>query len=51
MKPIIKGRQFMIAHMVKIAQPMVIYGNTPAACDYSIVDENGNMLDGRIVLQ
>jgi hypothetical protein len=27
------------------------FGNTPAACDYSIVDENGNMLDGRIVLQ
>lgn len=23
----------------------------PAACDYSIVDENGNMLDGRILLQ
>ena len=27
------------------------FGNTPAACDYSIVDENGNMLDGRILLQ
>ena len=27
------------------------FGNTPAACDYSIVDENGNMLDGRITLQ
>lgn len=27
------------------------FGNTPAACDYSIVDEKGNMLDGRIVLQ
>lgn len=27
------------------------FGNTPAACDYSIVDVSGNMLDGRIVLQ
>lgn len=27
------------------------FGNTPAACDYSIVDEAGNMLDGRVILQ
>lgn len=27
------------------------FGNTPAACDYSIVDETGNMLNGRIILQ
>ena len=50
MKPIIKGRQFMLARMVKMAQPMVIYGNTLACCDYSIVDGK-NITDGRIVLQ
>lgn len=50
MKPIIKGRQFMLARMVKIAQPMVIYGNTLASCDYSVVDGK-NTLDGRIILQ
>lgn len=27
------------------------FGNSCAACDYSIVDRNGNMLDSRIVLQ
>lgn len=27
------------------------FGNTKAACDYSIVDTNGNILDGRVVLQ
>ena len=26
------------------------FGNSCAACDYSIVDETSNMLDGRIVL-
>ena len=26
------------------------FGNSRAACDYSIIDESGNMLDGRIVL-
>ena len=51
MKPIIKGRQFTLARMVKIAQPMVIYGNTPAACDYSVLDGDNNILDGKIVLQ
>lgn len=27
------------------------FGNTPAACDYSVVDNNSNMLDGRIIVQ
>lgn len=27
------------------------FGNTPAACDYSVLDGNNNILDGRIVLQ
>lgn len=33
----------MLVQMVKIVQRMDMYG--------SIVDENGNMLDGRILLQ
>lgn len=27
------------------------FGNTPATCDYSIIDNCGNMLDGRVILQ
>lgn len=27
------------------------FGNAPAACDYSVLDGNNNILDGRIVLQ
>lgn len=27
------------------------FGNTPAACDFSILDGNNNILDGKIVLQ
>lgn len=51
MKPIIKERRFMLARMAKIVQPMVIYGNTPVACDYSVLDGNNNIHDGKIVLQ
>lgn len=27
------------------------FGNTPAACDYSVLDGDNNILDGKIVLQ